>query len=120
MPARVREITGGRGADVALDCVASVDVLGDAHAALAKCGILITIGGAAGSPAFDVRQHLQKGVSYRGTHQGDAVPREIVPKLIELWRACEYLVISIVWTLDVEWSLHADQIPQQNCHSMVC
>lgn len=90
IPQEVFNITDGRGADFAIDAVGSPDVLRDGHRSLAKLGTLLTIGSAAANPGFDVREHLQKGINYRGTHQGDAVPRESIPYLVDLWQKGEY------------------------------
>lgn len=75
IPKRVAEITKGRGADFAVDAVGSGDVLKDGHAALSKQGMLLTIGGVLAQPKFDIGQHVVKGITYRGTHQGDSVSR---------------------------------------------
>lgn len=86
IPQEVFRITNGKGADFAIDAVGSPDVLRTGHKSLAKLGTLITIGSAAASPGFDIREHLQKGITYRGTHQGDAVARDSIPYLMDLWR----------------------------------
>jgi len=77
----------GQGPDLAIDCVGAEAVLIDAHAALTVTGMLITIGAAAGLKAgFSVEAQLAKGITYRGTHQGDSVSRVMVPQMIQLWR----------------------------------
>lgn len=79
---------GGQGVDYALDCVGSQEVIVAGHAALDKLGMLVTIG--SGAPAnvagYSLAQHLRKGVLHRGTHQGDSVPRDMIPKLLRMWR----------------------------------
>ncbi|GAB7362192.1 hypothetical protein MBLNU230_g2218t1 [Neophaeotheca triangularis] len=77
----------GKGLDVCLDCVGHESILVTGHAALAKMGTLITIGGNSEAKAsFKVEHHLVKGITYRGTHQGDSVSRVMIPQIIELWR----------------------------------
>lgn len=79
---------GGHGMDYALDCVGNENVLIAGHAALDKLGTLVTIGSgeAANVAAYSLAQHLTKGVLHRGTHQGDSVPRDMIPKLFGMWK----------------------------------
>lgn len=86
--AKLRELSpDGRGMDIALDCAGHEAVLAAAHDGLAKCGVLVQVGGSEVAKAgFVLSKHLIKGVSYRGTHQGDSVPRIAIPDMIALWR----------------------------------
>lgn len=76
------------GVDYALDCVGNGDIVKTAHSALDKLGTLVTIGSGSDSvvAGYSLAQHLVKGVTHRGTHQGDSVPREMIPKLLDMWR----------------------------------
>lgn len=77
----------GAGVDVALDCVGKEAVTGACHAILDKCGLLLNIGSSAGEKAgFLLSEQLVRGVTVRGTHQGDSVPSIMIPQLIELWK----------------------------------
>lgn len=90
------KITNGEGFDYIIDAVGNPEVVGgtsplfisypiylltptiysvEAHKALAKLGTLLTLGGNPNQPQFAIEQHLVKGVTYRGTHQGDSVPK---------------------------------------------
>lgn len=81
-----------QGMDYVLDCVGNEDILITGHAALDKLGTLVTIGSGAASnvAGYTLAQHLQKGILHRGTHQGDSVPRIMIPKLLEMWRSGEF------------------------------
>ena len=72
---RLKELTDGIGFDYVIDAVGHGGLLGEGHTALAKCGTLLTLGGSPKPPQFPIEQHLVKGITYRGTHQGDSVPR---------------------------------------------
>ncbi len=72
---KLKELTGGIGFDYVIDAVGHGGLLGEGHTALAKCGTLLTLGGNPKPPQFPIEQHLVKGITYRGTHQGDSVPR---------------------------------------------
>lgn len=87
--ADLRGLTPGEyGLDYALDCVGNENVIKTGHAALDKLGTLITIGSGAESnvAGYPLAQHLVKGILHRGTHQGDSVPRDMVPKLFRMWK----------------------------------
>ena len=75
LTSELRRLTNGHGFDYAVDAVGSGGLLKDGHGALAKGGTLLTLGGSQQTPAFTLQQHLIKGITYRGTHQGDSVPR---------------------------------------------
>lgn len=85
----LRKLTPSRhGFDFALDCVGNSDVIKAGHAALDKLGLLVTIGSGSDSnvAGYSLSQHLVKGICHRGTHQGDSVPRDMIPKLLALSR----------------------------------
>lgn len=73
----IMRITDGQGIDFALDCVGSPAVLADAQKLMAPQGTLLTVGGGTLDVHLNLHTHLQKGLTYRGCHQGDANP-EIV------------------------------------------
>lgn len=74
------------GFDIALDGVGHSEIIKTGHAVLDKLGLLVTIGSGAASniAGYTLAQHLLKGICHRGTHQGDSVPREMVPKLVKM------------------------------------
>lgn len=78
----------GQSLDYALDCVGNEDILKVGHAALDKLGTLVTVGSGSQTnvAGLSLSQHLVKGITYRGTHQGDSVPRIMIPKLLDMWK----------------------------------
>lgn len=84
----VRELTAG-GADVAIETSGLVPVLGQAVKSLRPAGTCVVIGAPPlGSElAVDVPDLLGRGIHLVGTNQGDSVPRNTIPRLIDLYRA---------------------------------
>ncbi|KAK1074326.1 hypothetical protein LTR12_002182 [Friedmanniomyces endolithicus] len=80
-----------RGLDYALDCVGHEAVTEAAYWSLDKLGTVLTIGGSAtATPRLSTERTLVYGLTIRGTHQGDSVPRVMIPALIERWRKGEF------------------------------
>ena len=74
----------GRGFDYALDCVGGGDVVRLAHLALRARGTMVTVGGSTDMALqVTLSQHLTRGITYKGTHQGNSVP-SIVSSLLEV------------------------------------
>ncbi|CAN8099368.1 unnamed protein product [Discula destructiva] len=89
----LRSLTpGARGLNYAIDCVGNEDIVKIGHAALDTLGTLITIGSGSKSTiaGYSLSQHLLRGITHRGTHQGDSVPRETVPKLFRMWKDSQF------------------------------
>jgi aryl-alcohol dehydrogenase len=86
--AALREFSGGRGIDRTLEATGVPAVLRQAIDALAPLGVC----GIVGAPAADadvsmnILTAIVKGSSVVGINQGDPVPRESIPALIELHR----------------------------------
>ncbi|KAK0649723.1 chaperonin 10-like protein [Cercophora newfieldiana] len=88
---RLKGLTSdGRGFDYALDCVGRGDVVRVAHLALRARGTVITVGGSTDTMQFTLSQHLTRGITYKGTHQGDSVPSVEIPQLLTLWCQGEF------------------------------
>ncbi|MCX4766563.1 NAD(P)-dependent alcohol dehydrogenase [Streptomyces sp. NBC_01275] len=85
----VRELTGGRGAERALETSGAPRVLRQAVDGLAVSGVCGVVGAppAGTEAAFDVPSMLDRGPRVVGVNQGEAVPRVFVPALVELYRA---------------------------------
>jgi aryl-alcohol dehydrogenase len=86
--AAVRDLTTG-GADVAIETSGRVPVLEQAVRSLRSAGTCVVIGAPPlGSElAVDVPDLLGRGIRLVGTNQGDSVPRNTIPRLIDLYRA---------------------------------
>nr|OQO05624.1 hypothetical protein B0A51_17608 [Rachicladosporium sp. CCFEE 5018] len=76
------------GMDFALDCVGNEHVIAAAADCLTKRGTVMTIGSTSTTQAvFKTEKFLVFGLTYRGMHQGDSVPRVMIPEMIRQWRA---------------------------------
>ncbi len=65
----------GMGFDYVLDCVGRGELVKIGHLALKARGLVITVGGSTDTALqVTLSQHLTRGITYRGTHQGDSVP----------------------------------------------
>lgn len=82
----IREITGGRGVQYALDTTGVPPVFAQMTKSLALRGHGVLVGAAKlGTEApFDIGTLLTSGISISMVVEGDAVPREFIPKLISL------------------------------------
>lgn len=77
LTSELRKLTNGRGFDYAIDAVGLGSLVKAGHGALATGGTVLTLGGSQQAPPFTLQQHLIKGITYRGSHQGDSVPRVV-------------------------------------------
>jgi aryl-alcohol dehydrogenase len=82
------ELTGGVGAQCAIETSGRLTVLDQAISSLSSAGTCIVIGAPPlGSQlAVDVPNLLARGIRVVGTNQGDSNPRQLIPRLIELHR----------------------------------
>ena len=93
----------GSGMDFTLDCVGNDAVIMAAHAALDKLGMLLNVGsGSASNPQYTIAKHLVMGATARGTHQGDSVPRIMIPRLIQLWKEGMFPFDKLLTTFEFE------------------
>ncbi|KAJ9605684.1 hypothetical protein H2200_009533 [Cladophialophora chaetospira] len=74
----IRKLTGGYGADRALDATGNVGVIKDMLACAAPNSIAATVGATAKGVVIEIEPlvWLQRGVSYRGVHQGSSNPQK--------------------------------------------
>lgn len=86
--AELKKLTpNGRGMDVVVDGVGNETVANIAYASLDKLGTVVIVGGSStAKPHYAIERSLVNGLTIRGTHAGDSVPRVMIPKLIQLWR----------------------------------
>lgn len=78
--ARLQEITGGLGVNYALDAVGSPAILKLAQQSLSVKGTMVTIGGTPHDVVLSTLPMIQKGLTYRGCHMGDALPSVVSMK----------------------------------------
>ncbi|KAK4185627.1 hypothetical protein QBC35DRAFT_503199 [Podospora australis] len=78
---------GGHGFDFVFDCVGRGDLVKAGHLVLRSRGTVISVAGSTDMALqVTLSQHLGRGITYRGTHQGDSVPSVSIPLMIDLWR----------------------------------
>jgi aryl-alcohol dehydrogenase len=84
----ILELTGGLGAQYAVETSGRLTVLDQAISSLTSAGTCVVIG----APPLDSRipvdvpNLLGRGIRLVGTNQGDSNPRQFIPRLIELHR----------------------------------
>ena len=90
--AELKKLTpSGAGMDFAMDGVGHENVLLAAHLSLDKLGTALIVGGSpTAKQQTKIENHLVNGLTTRGMHQGDSVPRVMLPHLIKLWRAGKF------------------------------
>jgi aryl-alcohol dehydrogenase len=83
--ARVRELTGGDGADQALDTSANMTVVGQLLRACRLGGSVGVLGGSQPGTqlAIDYRDFYTNGRTLKGILQGDSMPQLFIPMLID-------------------------------------
>lgn len=87
---QIKETIVTRGVDYALDCAGNGELIAEGCAAAMKRGTVVSVGGGASLAPLSVTEMLVKGLTYRGTHQGDAVSQLFIPYLIKLWRSGQF------------------------------
>jgi aryl-alcohol dehydrogenase len=87
--ARLREITGGRGVQCALDTTGHPAVVAQAFNGLARRGRAACVAAPPAGTAYSIDAYalLNSGASIRGVVEGDAVPADFIPTLIGHYRA---------------------------------
>ena len=80
------ELTGGLGAQYAIETSGRLTVLDQAMSSLSSAGTCVVIGAPPlGSQiSVDVPNLLGRGIRLIGTNQGDSNPRQFIPRLVEL------------------------------------
>lgn len=114
---KLLDITDGLGVDYVIDAVGLPQILQDGHKAMAKCGTLVTLGGIMQPAGIQINDHLVKGGTYRGTHQGDSVPKLVSivdPSLVTNYH-------TLLWTCHHAKTLDtlADVADSMTCQSFV-
>ncbi|KAI3395545.1 hypothetical protein diail_1207 [Diaporthe ilicicola] len=94
--ARIKRLTCSHGVDYALDCAGNGELIAEGCEALKKRGMVVSIGGGNNQAPLDITQMLVRGLTYKGTHQGDSVSRTFIPHLIKLWRSGQFPFDSLI------------------------
>ncbi|HVW19294.1 MAG TPA: NAD(P)-dependent alcohol dehydrogenase [Solirubrobacteraceae bacterium] len=99
----IREITGGRGVDYAVETTGNVAVLRNCTEALAMPGVCAVVGGAPAGAEFTL-DHLTIlwGRSVRGTLGGEGQSASLIPTLIDLHRLGRFPFDRMVEYFDLE------------------
>ena len=101
--ARVRDITGGPGAQYSVDCIALPAVLRSALECLQSPGVCATVGFQGMSNEITIDQgHLLFGRTLVGVIEGDAIPAEFVTRMIDLYQAGRFPFDELITTFPFE------------------
>jgi aryl-alcohol dehydrogenase len=101
VPAAIRSAAAG-GVHGAIDTSAVPEALRQAIESLMPGGTCILLGSArAGTAASFEMPFLQQGRTVRGVVQGDSVPRDFIPKLIELMLAGKFPIEKMITFYDL-------------------
>ncbi|ROW13721.1 hypothetical protein VPNG_04600 [Cytospora leucostoma] len=100
--AEIRKLTGGKGVDFVIDCAGHGSVIEEGVAALKYKGMVIGAGGGPAPATLSISHMLAGGFTYRGTHQGDAVPHNFIPYMINLWRTGRFPLDKLVTYYPIE------------------
>jgi len=99
--ARLQEITGGLGPDYTIETTAVPGVLRQAVDSLNQGGTCGLIGAAAiGTEASLDMSTLLFGRSVRGIVEGDSVPQEFIPRLVDLYKQGRFPIDRLIATYD--------------------
>ncbi|WP_432826128.1 NAD(P)-dependent alcohol dehydrogenase [Dactylosporangium sp. CA-092794] len=98
----VRELTGG-GAGFSIEASGSPAALGPAVDCLGLRGVCAVAGawGPASAPALNWRHIRTRAISIRGVSEGDAVPAELIPALLDLHRAGRFPFEALITYFDL-------------------
>ena len=95
----IREITGGTGAQCSVDCIGLASVVRQALECLQSPGVCATVGFQGMTNELTIDQgHLLFGRSLVGVIEGDAVPQEFIPRMIELYKTGRFPFDQLITT----------------------
>jgi aryl-alcohol dehydrogenase len=97
----IRQATGGRGVDYAIDATAVPAVIRQAFESLATPGTCAVLGLARQGTevSLDINT-LSNGRTVRGVTEGESVPKTFIPALVELWRQGRFPFDRLIRTYD--------------------
>jgi aryl-alcohol dehydrogenase len=99
----IRELTGGRGVQFTVDCIGFGAVVRAALESLQTPGVCATVGfqGVPNEIIID-QGHLLFGRSLIGVIEGDSIPQQFIPQLLELFRAGRFPFDQLIETFPFE------------------
>jgi aryl-alcohol dehydrogenase len=92
----VRALGGGAGAHYAIDTTGLPDVARQALETVTSLGRVVVVGSGVPEAAIDVRGLIAGGKTLRGCTEGDAVPRQLIPRLLEMHRSGTFDIHRLV------------------------
>ncbi|GIZ41232.1 hypothetical protein CKM354_000454500 [Cercospora kikuchii] len=100
--AKLKELTGGVGVDYAVDCTGATTVIEAMLNSLGMRGTAATVGvpPTGAKVEIDPLVFLLGSRRYVGCREGDSVPTEYIPKLVEMQRQGEFPVEKLVKVYD--------------------
>ena len=101
MVGEIRRLTGA-GATHAIDTTAKGAVINQAIEALAPLGTLALVGIHVPEFALNVQSVMSGGKTIRGVIEGDAVPRDLIPRLVALHAEGRLPVEKLIRRYDFE------------------
>jgi aryl-alcohol dehydrogenase len=98
--AEIKRLTNGAGVNGAIETSGNPQALDTAIAALGAAGTCVVVGvpGHGERGSFDVIDLVARGLHIKGTNQGDANPRVVIPRLIDLYRKGRLPIEKLVTT----------------------
>jgi aryl-alcohol dehydrogenase len=97
----VNEATGG-GAGYALDTTAIPQVISQAVDALATRGVLAVVGVGQPEVTINITEVINRGKTIRGVIEGDAVPQDFLPQLLDMHKRGELPIDKLIRTYPFE------------------
>lgn len=96
-------ITGGEGANYALDTTGIPALLTRAAKSLAKRGVLATVAATASGTEvpFEIGDSLIQGWTFKTIVQGSSVPQVFIPRLVDLWKQGKFPFEKLVKHYDL-------------------
>lgn len=100
---QIRQLTGGRGVEFSVDCIGFGAALRSALESLQTPGVCATVGYQGLPNEITIDQgHLLFGKSLIGVIEGDAIPQQFIPRLLELFRAGRFPFDRLIDTFPFE------------------
>lgn len=102
VPAKVKELTDGIGADFAVDCTGVTAVIENMINCIGMFGTAAQVGVSDSNAKISINplQFLLGSKKYVGVREGDSMPPKYIPKLVEMQKKGDFPVDKIVKVYD--------------------